>query len=185
MKMFFFQFVLSFIFTNLSCIESNSQSATDTVAIVTTDTVAVETTDTADALEIPKDMKWSVIASDNQCGVEVAKNVVIKTQKEYTNLWKECFQNMPTVGKAPAVDFTKEWVVAVFLGTINKGGHKVTINNIDAAKTGMKVSTTHTKPGANCLSTMSIEFPFVIARVEKSVAKKISFKTTDKVEECN
>jgi hypothetical protein len=168
MKTIFFQLVLCLIFINVSCVESNSQSSSNSNTAQTTN-----------------DMKWSIIISDNQCGIEVAKNVVIKSQKEYDDLWKECFQNMPTVEKAPAVDFTKEWVIGVFLGTINKGGHKVTVDSISSSESMIKVSTIHTKPGSNCLTTMAIEFPFAIVRVENSVSKKVDFETKDKIEECN
>lgn len=164
MKTLFLQLSFCFIFINFSCVESNSQSTGNS-------SDAVKTTE----------MKWSQITAGNQCGVEVAKNVVVKTQKEFDDLWKECFQNMPVTDPKPTIDFSKDWVVAVFLGTINKGGHSIAIDSVS----GSKISLVHTQPGKNCLSTMSIEFPYVIARVEGQAPTKVDYDISEKIVECN
>ena len=168
MKKLFLQVVLCFILINVSCVESNSQAS-----------------ENAKTEKTMNSMNWSILSAGNQCGVETAKNVLITTQDEFDALWKECFQNMPVGNDKPDVDFSTDWVVGVFLGTINKGGHNIAIEDLKETENGLKASLTHTKPGSNCLTTMSIEFPYVIARVKQFRPDRIEYDMAEKNVDCN
>ena len=128
--------------------------------------------------------KWTVITSSNQCGIEEKKQVVVKTQAEFDNLWAKCFQNMPPPVNKPNIDFSKDWVIGVFLGTMNSGGHSVTIDDITSSDSGTTVSLTHAAPGKNCAATMAIEFPYIIASIPHFSTQKTDFNITEKIVDC-
>ena len=171
MKTLFLQVILFFILINFGCVESNSQAS--------------KSADTIKTINTMNTVNWSILSSGNQCGVEVAKKVLVKTQAEFDILWKECFQNMPVGNEKPNIDFSKDWVVGVFLGTINKGGHNIAIEDLKETENGLKASLTHTKPGSNCLTTMSLEFPYVIVRVKQFRPDTIEYDIADKTVDCN
>ena len=84
----------------------------------------------------------------------------------------------------PKVDFDKKLVLFICLGEIGKGGHSLAIQNIEDAGETYNVTASHTIPGKNCMSTMSIEYPYWIVEVDKRKATKVNFKITDDIKDC-
>ncbi len=172
MKVLIFQLVLSSMLMCTSCAESNSQSNTQSGSL------------SSENLK-KADMNWSVITAGNQCGIEEPKQVIIQTQEAFDSLWQSCFQNMPAPIAKPTIDFSKEWVMAYFQGYTKSGGHNLTIDSITPSEIGAKVAITHKKPGKNCVSTMAVEFPYVLARIEHFKPIKAEYKVTEKEVDCN
>lgn len=164
MKSLIFQLVLSSFLINTSCVESNSQSSEHSKKI---------------------DMKWSVITAGNQCGIEEPKQVIVQTQEAFDKLWQDCFQNMPAPIEKPTIDFSKEWVIGYFQGFIKSGGHSLTIDSVSTTDKGIILAMTHNKPGKDCASTMAIEFPYVLARIEHFKPIKAEYSVTEKSVDCN
>ncbi len=164
MKMFIFQLVLLSILINASCVETNSQSSTNLKKA---------------------DMNWSIITSGNQCGIEEPKQVIVQTQAAFDELWQSCFQNMPAPITKPTIDFSKEWVIGYFQGFIKSGGHSLTIDSVSTNDKGIAIDITHNKPGKNCMSTMSVEFPYVLARIEHFKPINAAYNVTEKDVDCN
>lgn len=164
MKSFIFQLVLSFLFINSSCVETNSQSSKNLKKA---------------------DMNWSIITSGNQCGIEEPKQIIVQTQEAFDELWQSCFQNMPAPITKPTIDFSKEWVIGYFQGFIKSGGHSLNIDSVSATEKGISLAMTHNKPGKDCVSTMSVEFPYVLARIEHFKPIKAAYNVTEKEVDCN
>ncbi|MBL7817953.1 MAG: hypothetical protein JNL70_23290 [Saprospiraceae bacterium] len=163
MKTLFFQLILSSLFINLSCTNSNSQPASEVKE---------------------SKMKWSLIHAGNQCGVEDAKQVLIKSQEEFDDIWQLCFQNMPAPIAKPTIDFSKEWVIGYFSGS-SKGGQTYNLDDIGSTANGIKVAITHSKPGKNCVTVASIDMHYVLARVDHFRPDKVEYALTEKTVDCN
>src|SRR6059036_1333667 len=58
-----------------------------------------------------------------QSGIDSPRQVTIRSREELTKLWKENGQNTPT----SAVDFSKEMVVGVFMGSRPTAGFAIEI----------------------------------------------------------
>src|SRR5262249_2574080 len=63
------------------------------------------------------------IDKGTQSGIDVARTVVARTPQEWTAIWRAHAGDKP----APSVDFTKEMIVGVFLGSRPTAGHSVEI----------------------------------------------------------
>ncbi len=73
-----------------------------------------------------------------------------------------------TPGTAPAIDFTKEEVLAVFDGTHSTGGYRITVTRITNEDGTRIVQVTRSAPGANCSTPSVVTGPYQIIAVPKS-----------------
>lgn len=131
--------------------------------------------------EVTTPATWQVVAKGNQSSIQEARNVIIKSQAEFDKLWKEAFEGVHMTDGKPTINFNEKWVVAAFLGMVNTGGHELDIKDIAADGT---ITLKHIKPGTGCMSSMAIEFPYVIATVNHLSSAKQGFKTVTEEKKC-
>lgn len=107
------------------------------------------------------------LARGSQSGVKKAERVAVKSQDEWTALWKRHAGEAQTV-EAPKVDWSKEMVLAAFLGTRNTGGYAIQITNAKEqdGKLVAQVEVKVPKPGG--FVTQTITSPFHMVAVAKS-----------------
>lgn len=83
----------------------------------------------------------------------------------------------------PFVDFDKETVVAVFLGTRATGGFTVVIEKATRDGDDLVVNWLEGRPGATCVVTQALTSPYVIVRVPK-VTGTVRFESRVTTYEC-
>ena len=129
-------------------------------------------------------IKWSKLLSGSQCSMESPMNAVITSQEELDALWAKAFMmDMPP--EKLQIDFTKNSVILLFLGVVNKGGHSVEITAIKTSMDkGVQIEAEHKLPGKNCMSTMAIEYPYYIALTDNVIAGKNEITATKKEVDC-
>lgn len=76
--------------------------------------------------------------------------------------------------EVPEIDFSKQRVIAVFLGQRSTGGYSIKIKNVNERdnKIYVEVEKINPKPGEN--ATMAITNPYIIAKINST--KEIVFK---------
>ncbi len=143
-----------------------------------------ETEKTEEQLKEEASVPFNILLSNRSCNVAKASQTAVFNQKEFDAEWKRLFDKMDVSPEKPKVDFDKKLVLFICLGEINKGGHTMGIMSIEDAGEIYNVSATHVIPGKNCMSTMSIEYPYWIVEVDKRKATKVNFKMTDETNDC-
>lgn len=129
-------------------------------------------------------IKWTKLISGNQCNMETSLDVLITNQAQFDSIWTKAFtMDMPP--EKPVIDFAKNSVVALFLGTVNKGGHSIEIAAINqSTDKEISIEAIHKLPGKNCFSTMAIEFPYYWALTDVVINEKTTFTTNKKEVDC-
>jgi protease stability complex PrcB-like protein len=126
------------------------------------------------ALQIPMDAQIALrpIATGAQSGIASPRQAVIRTAAEWDALWRDHQASAPK----PAVDFSKETVVAVFLGSRPTSGYEVAI--VSAAEEGgvLRVRYRETRPPADAITAQVMTFPFQIVAIPASSAKDVKFE---------
>lgn len=116
-----------------------------------------------------KSAMFSVLHSSNYQGRENESNVVIRNEQELKKLYQ-------SVGKEkyPEIDFNKNQVAALFLGTKTSGGYSVSVERVEENETQIIIykKIDAPKPGENV--TMALTNPFVIVEIYSK--KEIVFK---------
>jgi VWFA-related protein len=95
-------------------------------------------------------------------GVEQTRQAVIRSDAEWQALWKEHAPTRPL----PAVDFTRDAVVAIFLGSRATAGYDVAITGVEPEGEGVRIRYRETRPGAGAMTAQVITSPFHIVSTE-------------------
>lgn len=107
------------------------------------------------------------LARGSQSGVKKAERTVVKTPEECSALWKRHAGEAVT-SEAPKVDWSKEMVLAAFLGTRNTGGYAVQITGAKEQEGKLVVQVTEKAPKPGGFVTQVITSPFHLVAVPKS-----------------
>ncbi|GEM_PF-1072980 len=128
---------------------------------------------------------WIILDKGSQCSIMEPKQVLAKSQAEFDAVWREAFESMDMPPTKPSVDFSANWVIAVFLGEKNKGGFEIDIQAISQTHGSTVITIKEIKPGPNCLSTMSIEYPYLLASMPRQSAEKVEFTSVEAIRNCD
>ena len=112
------------------------------------------------------------IAKGDQSNVDDAKQVLVRTEAEWTKLWNQHSPDHPK----PPVDFSKEMVVAVFMGSRPNAGFSTTITSAMAANGALVVRYKETAPAAGAVSAQILTFPFHIVAIAKAPVTDVKFQ---------
>jgi hypothetical protein len=108
-------------------------------------------------------MKLTTIDRGQISSIEESREVVARSAKEWTTLWKQ----VGTDRALPKVDFARSMVVGVFLGTRPTGGYTVEITNVQVEGKDLVVTYQERKPGPDELVTQVITSPYDLAIVDR------------------
>jgi len=106
---------------------------------------------------------FTKLAQGVKSTVSTRTNYLITSASEFTKLW----QMVDAKGKVPAVDFTKNDVVAVFAGQKMTGGYEITVSKVEDTNV-RNVVVTLAKPGSDCVLTQSTIAPYQIIEIPKT-----------------
>jgi len=116
------------------------------------------------------------IEKGDQSNVDDAKQALVRTEAEWTRLWNQHAPNHPR----PRVDFSKEMVVAVFMGSRPNAGFSTTITSAMAANGALVVRYKETMPGPGTVSAQILTFPYHIVAIAKADVKDVKFQKDEK-----
>ena len=113
-----------------------------------------------------------VLDKGDRSQIMSAREVVVRAAPEWDALWRS---HLPSRQPA-AIDFSKEMVVGVFLGSRPTPGYGVTI--VSAVEEGnvLRVRYREASPSPDAISAQVITFPYQIVAIPKSAATEIKFE---------
>jgi hypothetical protein len=103
------------------------------------------------------------IAKGDSSEQQLAKQVTVRTAAEWTALWKD---HAPTE-KMPAVDFAKDMVVGIFLGTKPSAGHGVEIVGVRTEGKDLIVEYVQKQPAPGTMAAQILTEPYHLVAVPK------------------
>ena len=106
---------------------------------------------------------FSTVAKGDASEQQTARQVTVRTAAEWKALWKE---HAPTA-KMPAVDFNKDMVVGVFLGSKPSAGHDVEIVGVRMEEKDLIVEYVQKQPGRGTLAAQILTEPYHLVTVPK------------------
>ncbi|MGE3704263.1 MAG: protease complex subunit PrcB family protein [Vicinamibacterales bacterium] len=110
----------------------------------------------------------------DQSNIDEAREVVIRSQAEWEALWR---QHSPDRTR-PVIDFGKETVVGVFLGSRTTAGFAVTIVDVATRDAGLVARYTVTRPAAGAVTAQVLVFPYHLVAVP-SRAGEVRFERVE------
>ena len=95
------------------------------------------------------------------------------------NRWRRAYGAMLTPPPRPAVDFGREGVAAVFLGTQASGGYGVEVHNVTLEGREAFLDVAVTEPAHGGLTTQALTNPWVMVALGVPDLGTVNFRSTD------
>jgi hypothetical protein len=116
------------------------------------------------------------IDKGDQSNVDAAKQVVVRDAAAWRTLWQQHSPDRPL----PAVDFAKETIVAVFLGSKMTAGYTVTILSTTEGGGALVVKYRETRPPATGgVTAQVLTFPYHIVAIPKVTTTNVKFEKAE------
>ena len=106
------------------------------------------------------------VARGDQSFIESERQVVARSSAEWNTIWRQHDPDRPV----PAVDFSKEMVVGVFLGSRNTGGYSVEVLSAAVEQDALIVRYRQRTPPPGAITAQVITMPFHIVAIPQSTA---------------
>ena len=115
------------------------------------------------------------IDKGDQSNIDEPKQLVVRDAAAWRALWQQHAPDRPL----PAVDFSKESVVAMFMGSRNTAGYAVTIISTTEGGGALIVKYRETRPQAGGVTAQVLTFPYHIVAIPKATATNVKFEKVD------
>jgi hypothetical protein len=112
------------------------------------------------------------VAKGDQSNIDDAKQVLVRTEAEWTALWQQHAPDHPR----PAVDFSKEMVVGVFMGSRPTAGFNTTILSATAGNGVLIVRYAEQMPAAGGVTAQILTFPYHLVAIPKATVTGVKFE---------
>ena len=112
------------------------------------------------------------IAKGDQSNIDDAKQVLVRTEAEWTKLWQQHAADRPR----PHVDFSKEMVVGLFMGSRPSAGFSTAVISATAGNGALMVRYSETMPSARGVTAQVLTFPFHLVAIPKADVKDVKFE---------
>ena len=106
---------------------------------------------------------FTSVAKGDMSEQQTTKQVTVRTAAEWKALWKE---HAPSV-KMPNVDFDKNMVVGIFLGSKASTGHDVEIVGVRTQEKDLIVEYVQKQPGRGTMAAQILTEPYHLVAVAK------------------
>ena len=108
----------------------------------------------------------------DQSNVDDAKQVVVRTDAEWTRLWQQHSPDRPR----PVIDFSREMVIGVFMGSRPNAGFSTAIVKTTAGNGVLIVQYTETVPKAGTMTAQVLTFPYHLVAIPKATVTDAKFE---------
>jgi PrcB C-terminal len=112
-------------------------------------------------------------------GIGEARRLVIRDANAWADFWSEL-----GVGERPAVDFSRDVVVAVAAGQRPSGGYEIAVDRVGQSDGVLTVEVVETTPGPNCMTTGSLTQPVDVVVVPAVAPRSWSFVERKEIRGC-
>ncbi len=137
-------------------------------------------TNFADTVSPVQEVRWEVAASGNQAVAGDGRQfVIVSSQARLVSLWNQAYGNRLTPPPLPDVDFRRESVVGMFLGTQSTGGYGIGVQQVTLEDGDIYVTVDVSEPGPNAIVTQAFTSPWVLIRVGEPNVEVAWFREAD------
>lgn len=125
------------------------------------------------------------LASGVHSGVMQQEIHDLHNVKDFQAWWNKAYSSYATVPALPAVDFTKDMVVAAFLGEKSHGGFTMRIVKADQTADAYNVDIDVSIPGSTCHAVQMKTEPFLFVAVPDNKGKFINWNVKQTYKDCS
>jgi hypothetical protein len=113
------------------------------------------------------EQRVQTVITETQSGIATARREVIRDAASWSRLWAEINANRAPVPALPAVDFSREMLIAVATGTRPTGGFSIQVTGVTTRGDTLEVAVLERCPESDAIVTMALTQPVEVVRVAK------------------
>ena len=124
------------------------------------------------AAAVGETVPFSTLGKGINSGIRESAQVVVRSQNDWAALWSRHMRTQIAPPPPPAVDFSRDMVVALFLGERPTGGYAIEVTQIERNDAGLAIRYRTTRPDPAAMPTQALTQPFhliKLPRVDDSV----------------
>jgi protease stability complex PrcB-like protein len=125
------------------------------------------------------DLELRRIGQWTNTGISESRRLVIQDANTWARFWAEL-----GVGERPAIDFSRNLVVAVAAGQRRSGGYEIVVRRVSQANGDLTIEVEETTPGPNCMTTSALTQPVDVVALPTVGARSWSFIEHQEVRGC-
>jgi hypothetical protein len=132
--------------------------------------------------------RFGALATSARGGGNDAERVrtVVTSDAAWTQLWASLAPDpAASAGGPPAVDFSKEMVIAAVMPVRPSGGYRIQIERVTEYADRIEVEVAEHSPGPACFTTGVITRPFDVVQVPRRDGKPVQFRERTSTDGCN
>lgn len=118
--------------------------------------------------EVGVSLEFETVEKGFFSGITEQKKLIIKTRDQWKNLWNKHTSIRLPPSEVPAIDFTKNMIIVVFMGQKPTGGFAIEITKIKKYKDEIVTSFAEGRPPSDALVTQVLIQPYHIVKVKRS-----------------
>ena len=116
-------------------------------------------------------------------GLEKPDRIVVRDPIQWDALWAQIYAKQLPVPPVPAIDFSREMLVVVALGSRSSGGYGIIVDGANESENGGIAVTVRSIAPRNCVVTLAFTQPVDIARLPRRDGS-VSFIERSEVHDC-
>jgi hypothetical protein len=109
----------------------------------------------------------ATVLSESHSGLAAGRREVVRDTASWARLWAEIHKDRSPAPPPPAVDFSREMLVAAALGSRPSGGFSVAVTSVVAHGGQLDVSVLESCPARDAMVTMALTQPVHVVRVAR------------------
>jgi hypothetical protein len=110
--------------------------------------------------------------------------VVIRDARTWRKMWRRMHEGVISpVPSLPRIDFSRQMIVIVGLGTRSTGGYGITVDRAFQRDGTLEVIVSKHAPGKNCFTSQALTQPVDVVQLPKT-KRKVVFKEAEVVHDC-
>src|SRR5262244_523922 len=110
---------------------------------------------------------FSTLAKGLASGVGQPTQIVVRSQNDWAELWSRHMRAQSAPPPLPSVDFSRDMVVALFMGERPTGGYAIEVTRIERTAQGLSVHYRTSRPAPSATQMQALTQPFHLVTVPR------------------
>ena len=110
---------------------------------------------------------FSTLAKGLASGVDQPAQIVVRSQNDWAALWSRHMGTRTAPPPPPSVDFSRDMVVALFMGERPTGGYAIEVTRIERTDAGLSIRYRATRPDPADMHAQALTQPFHLIKLPR------------------
>lgn len=128
------------------------------------------------AAHVTHQIPFQTVLRGQRSAIGEPLQIVVRTQTEWDSLWHRHYSGANNPPPSPPIDFDRDLVVGIFLGTKPTGDYGIEITRAERRDSSLYVYYREKSPPPNAMVTQALTQPFDIVRVARDGNREIIFR---------